>query len=218
MSDGRALKALIVDWGGVMTTALHDTMSAWAEGDGIDLDAFGDVMREWVVAGYEDPEANPVHALERGEISVSAFEQDLATRLRVRSGHEVRAEGLIARMFAGFAHANDMSAVVRRARTSGLKTGLLSNSWGNDYPREGWDDLFDVVVISGEVGMRKPDRQIYEHAAALLQLMPAECVFVDDLPPNVRGAVAVGMVGVHHTDVRTTVAELEVLFGIPLGG
>ena len=64
--------------------------------------------------------------------------------------------------------------------------------------------------------MRKPDEGIFRYTAELLGLEPAECVMVDDLPHNVRGAVAAGMVGVQHTDYASTLAELEALFGIPL--
>jgi HAD superfamily hydrolase (TIGR01509 family) len=115
-------------------------------------------------------------------------------------------------MFATFEHAPDMSALVRRARQSGLRTALLSNSWGNDYPRDGWDEMFDVVVISGEVGMRKPEPEIFRHTLDLVGLGAAECVFVDDLAPNVAAAVEVGMVGVLHTSYAESLAELEVLF------
>jgi epoxide hydrolase-like predicted phosphatase len=85
-----------------------------------------------------------------------------------------------------------------------------------DYPREEWDELFDAVVISGEVGMRKPEPAIYRYAADKLQVDPAECVFVDDLGPNVKGAVAVGMVGVKFVSAEQAVEELEALFGFAL--
>jgi epoxide hydrolase-like predicted phosphatase len=111
-----------------------------------------------------------------------------------------------------------MHGVVRRVREAGYKTALLSNSWGMDYPREGWTELFDVTVISGEVGMRKPDPDIYQLCAEQLELPPQACVFVDDLSPNVRGAVAVGMVGVLHRTYDETVVELEALFGLELSG
>jgi putative hydrolase of the HAD superfamily len=121
-------------------------------------------------------------------------------------------------MFAGFRHEHTMFDVVRRARQLGVKTALLSNSWGNEYPRDGWAETFDAVVISGEVGMRKPEPAIYRHAATLLDVAPEECVFVDDLGPNVKGAVAVGMVGVKHVSADATVAELEALFDLDLRG
>jgi hypothetical protein len=132
------------------------------------------------------------------------------------TGEPVRAEGLLTRMFSGFRRAEDMVGVVRRVRAAGVKTALLSNSWGLDYPREGWEELFDVTVISGEVGMRKPEPEIYQLCADRLGVAPGACVFVDDLAPNVRGAVEVGMVGVLHRTHDETVAELEVLLKIDL--
>ena len=105
-----------------------------------------------------------------------------------------------------------MVDVVRAARAAGVRTGLLSNSWGLDYERDDWDALFDAVVISGEVGLRKPDPAIYALAARQLDLPPEQIVFVDDLRPNVRAAAAAGMVGVQHVDLETTVSELEILF------
>jgi epoxide hydrolase-like predicted phosphatase len=207
------LQALIVDWGGVLTSGLDDSMRSWCELDGIDYRAFREVMRSWLGA---EAVANPIHALERGEVEVPHFEEQLAAHLVTVDGQPVRAEGLLERMFAGFAHAPDMHDVVRRARGSGLKTGLLSNSWGNDYPREEWDALFDDVVISGEVGLRKPEREIFELAVTRLGVPAGACVFVDDLSPNVRGAVAAGMVGVLHVSVEQTRDELEALFGISL--
>jgi epoxide hydrolase-like predicted phosphatase len=157
-----------------------------------------------------------VHALERGEIEIPHFEEQLAAHLVSTTGDPVQAAGLLGRMFAGFQRAEDMVGVVRRVRRSGFKTALLSNSWGLGYPREGWDELFDVTVISGEVGLRKPEPAIYELCARQLGVAPSACIFVDDLAPNVRGAVAVGMVGILHRTYDETVAELEALLEITL--
>lgn len=211
------LKALIVDWGGVLTTSLGDTFERWAAEDGIDYPHYRTVMAELLgpVAAMEAG-INPIHALERGEMEVADFEIELAARLRRTDGSEVTAQGLVDRMFERFAHAPDMNGLVRRAKRAGIATCLLSNSWGNVYPREGWSEMFDQVVISGEVGMRKPEPEIYLHATGLLGKAPHECVFVDDLAVNVRAAVAVGMTGVLHSDYETTRSELEALFDIPL--
>jgi HAD superfamily hydrolase (TIGR01509 family) len=160
--------------------------------------------------------SSPVHRLERGELTPREFEEELAAALALH-GSTVEAAGLLRRMLGGLdALDRDMLELVRRARTVGLKTALLSNSWGDHYPDELWDGLFDAVVISGRVGMRKPDPEIFRHTAELLGLEPAECVLVDDMPPYVRGAVAAGMVGVRHVDYPTTLAELEALFDVPL--
>jgi len=213
------LRALIVDWGGVLTSPLQDTMTAWCDTDGIDYVEFRAVMKEWLGTSYGEVAAvNPIHSLERGEMDVPDFERELGGRLRTLDGGPVEVTGLLTRMFAGFGPLPSMLEAVRHARAAGLATALLSNSWGNEYPREGWTELFDVVVISGEVGLRKPEPEIYRLAAGRLGLAPAQCVFVDDLMPNIRGAQAVGMVGVHHVSPHQTIDELESLFGVPLRG
>jgi putative hydrolase of the HAD superfamily len=212
-------------------------MAAWARTDGVDFEHFRDVMRAWLgprpgldddapdtpVAVLEQaPDAgsagsSPVHRLERGELAPAEFEQQLAERLAER-GSPVPARGLLDRMLAGLVELDaGMLGIVRRAQAAGVRTALLSNSWGDHYPAELFDGLFDAVVISGRVGMRKPDAEIFRHTAELLGLEPAECVMVDDLPHNVRGAVAAGMVAVQHTATDSTRAELEVLLDLPLG-
>ncbi len=231
------LRGLIVDWGGVLTPSLDAAMAAWARTDGVDFEHFRDVMRAWLgprpgldddapdtpVAVLEQaPDAgsagsSPVHRLERGELAPAEFEQQLAERLAER-GSPVPARGLLDRMLAGLVELDaGMLGIVRRAQAAGVRTALLSNSWGDHYPAELFDGLFDAVVISGRVGMRKPDAEIFRHTAELLGLEPAECVMVDDLPHNVRGAVAAGMVAVQHTATDSTRAELEVLLDLPLG-
>jgi epoxide hydrolase-like predicted phosphatase len=210
---------LIVDYGGVLTSPLQDTMLSWCEDDEIDLAAFRRVIAEWLGPSYgAEAATNPMHALERGEIAIPDFEHELARRLTTHDGRPVEADGLLGRMFAGFRLQQPMFDAVRRARKLGLKTALLSNSWGVDYPREEWDELFDAVVISGEVGMRKPEPAIYRRAAEELGVAADECVFVDDLGPNVKGAVGVGMVGVKFVDAEQAIGELEVLFGLDFHG
>jgi epoxide hydrolase-like predicted phosphatase len=192
-------------------------MASWCEDDEIDVALFRRVMREWLGTSYgEEAVTNPVHALERGEIAIPDFERELAKRLHTHDGRAVESEGLLARMFSGFRHEAPMMAAVRTARRRGVKTALLSNSWGLDYPRDQWEGAFDVVVISGEVGMRKPEPAIYLHTAELLGLPPQQCVFVDDLGPNVKGAVSVGMVGVLHVSPEESIREIEALFDISL--
>lgn len=220
MTRGRpaaAYDALVVDYGGVLTNSLAETMGAWLAAEGVDGDAFAAAMRDLMgEKGAREARDNPIHALERGEIEIPDFEHRLASHLLSTTGEPVRAEGLLARMFGGFARAEGMLAVVRQVRAAGYKTALLSNSWGLNYPREGWAELFDVTVISGEVGLRKPEPAIYQLCAQQLDVPAERCVFVDDLAPNIRGAVAVGMVGILHRTYDETVAELEALLGLAL--
>ena len=235
------LRGLIVDWGGVLTAPLDEVMTAWARLEGIDFDRFREVMADWVgnsgagpaLSGGRNretgpdatgepvqataPRPGPVHALERGDLATGEFEAMLADALRVK-GAQVSADGLLGRMLAGLADTrDDMVNLLRRARGQGIRTAMLSNSWGEHYPEHAWVGAFDAVVISGRVGMRKPDPEIFAHTAGLLDLPARACVFVDDLQRNVDGAVAVGMVGVLHRNYEETLAELEILFDRSLG-
>jgi putative hydrolase of the HAD superfamily len=208
---------LVIDWGGVLTERLDLAVRAWAEEEGIDFEHYKQAMRRWLSPAEQlEAEVNPIHAIERGEITVPDFEQRLAAEMQRLDGHPVQVEGLLARMFGTFATAHAMNALVVRARGHGIKTALLSNSWGNVYPRDGWDDMFDVVVISGEVGLRKPEPEIFELTCKQLQVAPADCVFVDDLEINVAAAGELGMTGVLHRSYDDTAARLEELFGVPL--
>lgn len=207
------LRGLLVDYGGVLTNPLSDTVSAWLRADGIDRDRFVALMQRWLAS---DAERNALHDLETGRISAAEFERRLAAELVDADGMQPEAAGMLTRMFSGFRPETTMVDIVRAARAAGVRTGLLSNSWGLDYPREGWDALFDAVVISGEVGLRKPDPAVYRLAAERLGLPPEQVVFVDDLAPNVRAAVAVGMVGIEHVDPEQTAEELEILLGLSL--
>jgi epoxide hydrolase-like predicted phosphatase len=204
------LRGLLVDYGGVLTNPLSETVGAWLRADGIEPSRFAGLMRRWLATGAE---RNAVHDLETGRISAADFERLLAAELAGPDGIPPAHEGILARMFAGFLPDADMLDAVRKARAAGVRTGLLSNSWGFDYPRDDWDAVFDVVVISGEVGLRKPDPEIYTLAADRLGLPPEAIVFVDDLAPNVRAATEAGMVGVRHIAPDSTVEELERLLG-----
>lgn len=208
MDAGRApLRGLLVDWGGVMTTNLFASFSAFCEAEGLDpatlAQAFrGDPVARELLIGFEE-----------GRIDEATFENELGRLLGLE-----RAEGLIDRLFAGAQPEPSMVDAVRAARAAGVATGLISNSWGTTrYPRELLAELFDGVVISGEVGIRKPAPRIYELGAEAIALPAAECVFVDDLPFNLPPAQELGMATVHHTDPRATIAELERLLGLALG-
>ncbi len=210
-------RGLITDWGGVLTIPVPAAVSAWLEADGIDLPGYKAIMARWVNQAYGAEEtANPIHALERGEISVLEFERQLAVHLVRTDGNAVLAEGLLRRMFAEMVPVERMYTLLRSVRNAGIMTGLLSNSWGNDYPRDTFAELFDAVVISSEVGMRKPEERIYTHALAQLGLSPGQCVFIDDLEANVAAAQELGMIGVHHRDPDTTAAAVMDLFGLSL--
>ena len=217
MPDPGAPRGLVVDWGGVLTAPIRTAVESWADRDGIDLTHYGDIIRAWLGPEAEIEAAmNPIHALERGEVEVPHFEERLAAELSRRSGRTVESAGLLERMFDHFEHAHDMNALVRRARGHGIRTALLSNSWGDYYPRHLWDGMFDEVVISHEVGMRKPEPRIFELTLQRLRLEPGEVAFVDDLPVNIAAGAELGIIGVLHQSYDQTRLELEALFGVDL--
>jgi putative hydrolase of the HAD superfamily len=213
------VRGVITDWGGVLTGPLLDTVRAWIAADDIDFDSYLAVMRPWVTGAYESTaDVNPIHALELGQCTDAEFEQLLAAQIVRRDGTAVPAAGLLDRMFAATTLSQPMLELLRQVRAAGVRTALLSNSWGvTAYPTHLFPELFDAVVISAEVGMRKPEERIFRHAAQLLGLPLAECVFVDDLEANVLAAEALGMTGVWHTDPAETVARLGALVGLPTG-
>ena len=210
------VSGVLIDWGGVLTTSLSDSLTRWIDGDRIDGDHYRAVMRELIEHAYRGEGENIIHALERGEIDGPAFERDLAARLLTLDGVPPAPDGLLTRMFAGFERVEVMYEMLREVKRSGVRTCLLSNSWSNHYPREGWDEIFDAIVISGEVGMRKPEERIFRHALAEVGLPGEECVFIDDIEANVVAARGLGITGLHHRDPLTTIRELETLLQLPL--
>jgi epoxide hydrolase-like predicted phosphatase len=207
---------VITDWGGVMTNPIIETVSAWLTADGIDPDSYRTIMRRWVHEAYEGQAGeNPIHALERGEFTYAEFEQILARELVLLDGGPVPGDGLLARMFAGTVLDEAMLELFRRLHRCGVPTGLLSNSWGaGDYPREIFPEMFDAVVISAEVGMRKPEPRIFLHAAGLLGLDPQECIFIDDIRANITAAEEAGFTGILHADSAATVRQVTDLLEI----
>ena len=209
------LCAVIFDWGGVLTPPIAALVRAWAEADMIDWDSYVTAVGPWLAAAYDpDGAPNPVHQLERGETTAAEFELLLAAKLMRTDGLPVVAEGILARMLGISGEpVTLMYDLIRELRGRGLKTALLSNSWDiTGYPREDFPALFDAVVISGEVGMRKPESRIFQHTVALLGVEPGECVFVDDIAANITAAEALGMTGIHHNDPAVTAERIARLF------
>jgi epoxide hydrolase-like predicted phosphatase len=201
-----ARAGLLVDWGGVMTTNLLASFSDFCRTEGLDPSALAGAFRKNAKA------RDLLFAFEEGRLEESEFEYGLAGLLGVAS-----AEGLIDRLFAGSLVEEEMVQAVRAARASGVRTGLISNSWGTTrYPTELLGELFQGIVLSGEVGVRKPALRIYELGASAIGLSPDQCVFVDDLPFNLPPAESLGMATVHHTSAGRTIDELERLLGIEL--
>ena len=207
-AENGTLRGLLVDYGGVLTTNVWDSFRAFCEAEGID--------REEVKRAFRDrPEAMALlRRLEAGELTEEEFSPLFGPIIGVR---EDRTAGLVDRLFAGMEPEEEMIEALRRARAAGLKTGLISNSWGRGrYDRDSFSELFDGVVISGEVGLHKPQPEIFRLGAERVGLTPEQCVFVDDLRENCEGAEAVGMTAVLHRGADASLERLEELLGVPL--
>jgi epoxide hydrolase-like predicted phosphatase len=205
----RTVDAVLFDYGGVLTNPVVDSIRAWQSADGIDPDSFSRVLKAWL--SRDAPEGTPIHRLETGDLAVEEFDAILAADLVRHDGGRVEPRGLLTRLFAGMRPDRAMFDLAAQLRDAGLRVGIVSNSWGNTYPREQIDALFDPVVISCEVGLRKPKPAIFHAALDRLDLPAHRVAFVDDAEPNVLGARAVGLHAIHHVDPATTRAALAAL-------
>ncbi|MFF0558216.1 HAD family hydrolase [Streptomyces sp. NPDC004266] len=203
------VEAVVLDYGGVLTVPVRESIAAWTEADGIEPGSFSRALKTWM--SRDAPAGTPVHRLETGELTVAEFDALLAAELTTVDGRPVDPVGVLSRLFAGMRPDPAMFALVEELRALGVRVALLSNSWGNTYPRERIDGLLDPVVISGEVGLRKPEAPIYELTLARLGVAAGSAVFVDDAEPNVLGARAVGMRAHLHVDAPSTRAALAAL-------
>ena len=208
MSPDAPLRGLLIDWGGVLTTDIFVSFEHFCRNEGLDPLTVRDLFR------HDSEARHTLFALETGELTEPEFEERFARILTLR---EDRAPGLVDRLFGGMKEDVAMFDAVRIAKAAGIRTGLLSNSWGVDrYDRSQFPRFFDAVVISGEEGVRKPDREIYDIALGRMALPAEQIVFVDDLPGNLKPARDLGMATLHHTSAEQSVPELERLFGITL--
>ena len=208
----RPFTALIVDFGGVLTKPLQDAMVLFAAELGTEVQA----LARAALGAYAGQGDDLVVGFETGAIPEEEFAAAFAERLSAYTATPVDPAGLIQRIFRVELE-EDMLSAVATARAGGYRTALLSNSWGSGlYPRERLDPLFDVVVISGEVGLRKPDPAIFELVTRRLDSAPESCVFVDDHPGHLVEAARQGMSTVLHRSPRSSIEELESLLGLSL--
>jgi epoxide hydrolase-like predicted phosphatase len=197
---------LILDFGGVVTTDFDAAIAAFSVREGLDAGAFFRAIRE------TSEGRKALVAVECGQISQRSFEVTMGRLLGLDDN------GLLAKVLADLRPRAEIVDLAQRARVRGIRVGALSNSWGSgDYnPYEAYelDKLFDAVVISDQVGMRKPSTRIYELTAAKLGLEPAECLFVDDTKYNLPAARELGMGTLLFTGADGEVPEIERLIGI----
>lgn len=200
----------------MLTTPVRASFEGFAADEGLDPAALWALMRD--IARTAD---DPFTLVETGAIDQAEFDVRLASLFNDRLGSAIVPDNLKVRLFSRVGPDEAMIAAVGTARRMGIPTGLISNSWGGSYGEGGYDramfdELFDVVVVSGEVGLRKPEPEIYLLACERIGAEPAECVFADDFEVNARGASAVGMLGIRHRNADETIPQIEAFLGISL--
>jgi putative hydrolase of the HAD superfamily len=201
-------RALISDFGGVLTTPLQAGFLAYQEETGVSLEELGRAMAK----AAEEHGDHPLFVLERGEISEVEFRDRI--ELHLESGFDLTR--LRTLYFDRIVPNRTMIEFVRDVRRRGTRTALLTNNvreweplWRSKLPEI--DELFEVVVDSAFVGLRKPDPAIYELTLERLGdgVRPADCVFVDDLDVNCEAARALGMTAVRFVDAEQAIPEIE---------
>jgi putative hydrolase of the HAD superfamily len=202
------IRAVISDFGGVLTTPLIESFLAYQRETGIALEDLGTAMARLM---EEDDGRHPLFELEKGNLS----EQEFIDRLGAQLGRKL--DTMSSTYFANLHPNEPMIAYMRGLKADGLRLGLLTNNvrewepyWRTMLPV---DEVFDVVVDSGFVGMRKPEPGIYELTLQRLELPGEACVFLDDLEVNVEAARAQGMRGVVYRDAGQAIAEIDALLG-----
>jgi epoxide hydrolase-like predicted phosphatase len=203
-------RALISDFGGVLTSPLEEGFLAYQEESGVSLADLGQAMAR----ATDDHGEHPLFPLERGEISAEEFR----ARIEPHLGDGFDLARLAALYFERMRTNRAMIEFVREVRGRGLRTALLTNNvrewepvWRAKLPEI--DELFEVVVDSAFVGMRKPDPAIYELTLERLGVAAEECVFVDDLEPNCEAARALGMAAVRFERAEQAIPELRSALG-----
>ncbi|MFC7759297.1 HAD family hydrolase [Catellatospora bangladeshensis] len=176
------MKALVLDFGGVLTNDFWEVLRGFARSEGLSENALVDLVTK-------DPEgAELLRSLERGGIGQAEFEREMSARLGVP------ADGLLARMAADLRPDDVMLSAVAEIRSAGVKVGILSNSWGSDHfdPYAPWNlaERADVVVISDQVRLRKPDPEIFDLVLDRLGVPAADCLFIDDIAAYLAPAKA----------------------------
>jgi putative hydrolase of the HAD superfamily len=203
------ISAVICDFGGVLTTPLVRSFLAFQEHSGVSLEELGNAMAK--LARDSDGE-HPLFQLEKGLISEQEFLRALGDAL----DRDVELEGFGERYFEHLDRNEEMISLMRRLRERGLRMALLTNNvreweplWRAKLPDI--DEIFEVVVDSAFVGMRKPEPGIYELTLERLGdgVAAGDCLFVDDTEANCEMARDLGMTAVHYRDNEQAVRDIE---------
>jgi putative hydrolase of the HAD superfamily len=208
-----AAKAVISDFGGVLTTPLQGSFDAFEQRSGVPLPALGAAMAAVGLARGE----NPLHALETGRLTEADFLDALGAQLTFQLGRAVSLDGFGESFFGELSPNAPFLDYLRQLRGRGLRMGICTNNvrewsarWQAMIPVS---EIFDVVVDSSQVGARKPDPRIYEVVLAELSVAAAEAVFIDDMEVNCTAAGELGLRPVWFRSTEQAIADTEAALG-----
>jgi putative hydrolase of the HAD superfamily len=206
------IRAIVSDFIGVLTTPIAGVFTQFQDEVGLSPGA----LREALERATRRTGVNPLFELECGRMSEPDFIEVLERELEGQLGRHVSMREFTDHYWAGLAHNEELVSFLRAARVAGYRLALLTNNVVEWEPRwrPKWpiDELFETVVDSGFVGMRKPDPAIFALTLERLGLPAGACVFIDDLEPNVLAAREVGLHAVHFRDTEQAIGEvLEVM-------
>jgi putative hydrolase of the HAD superfamily len=205
------IRAVISDFGGVLTTPLMESFLAYQRETGVALEDLGAAMARLM---EQDGGRHPLFELEKGHMS----EEEFTRRLGAELGRELSS---MRDTYFAHLHPNEpMIAYLRGLRGDGLRLALLTNNvreweplWRSKLPDV--EELFEVIVDSAFVGMRKPEPEIYALTLKRLggDLRYRDCLFLDDIEVNCDAARALGMTAVRFHDNEQAIAELDSALG-----
>lgn len=207
---------MISDFGGVLTTPLLRAFAAFQDRSGIPTDALGRAMQ--TIA--ERDGAHPLFELETARLTEARFLELIAESLEPELGHVPEMHDFGEIYFDALDPNEEMIELMREAKGAGKRMALLTNNVREWEPR--WrsmlpvDEIFELVVDSAFVGVRKPDPPIYELTVQRLgdSIAPPDCLFVDDVLVNVEAARELGMTAVHFKDNEQAIPEIRAAAGI----
>jgi putative hydrolase of the HAD superfamily len=204
------VEAVVSDFGGVLTTPLMEAFMALQTANDIPLEAFGTGMMR---AAELNDGVQPLFELEKGAITEREFVALLNAGLSEAVGRQVDLDGFGDAFFAALRPNEELFGFMRHLRGRGYRMAILTNNvreweplWRAMLP---FDEVFELVVDSAFVGMRKPDPAIYQLLLGRLGLPAPATVFLDDLEVNCDAARALGMHAVHFRDNEQAIGELE---------
>ena len=207
------IKAIVSDFGGVLTTPLLAAFAAFQDDSGISPENLGKAMR----VGLEEGQEIPLFRLERGEISEDEFVERLEDGLEEILDHRPHLRHFRQKFWSALHPNEPMVELMRELKASGLKMAMLTNNvleweplWRSMLPV---DEIFEEIVDSAFVGCRKPEARIYELTLERIEMPAEECLFIDDLEVNCEGAEKAGMRAVQFCSNEQAIPEIRAALG-----